>query len=271
MARNLYLTESRARRRYTCDGCSVSIPVGSRYFRDDPLNLNSRRKKIPTGHWCLDCIGTSGANLDVASGRYRVSVVQVLANQGPRAQLNLPYFEPARVQIVGVGSRLSPLLQADPALVHKLTPKQFQDFLCERIEAMGFEPQQVGNINRKDGGIDILFWPRRGASVPFLGAIQAKHHADISKKEGPAAVRDFAGAVAGNPINVGLFVTNTTFTADARWFANNKAPLLQLKDFMDIRQWLIGNFGAADEWRGLPESIEVCPGIIVPVGGRRGD
>jgi hypothetical protein len=172
--------------------------------------------------------------------------------------------------MLGVGSRLSPFLEADPARVHLLSPRQFQEFLCERIDAMGFEPQQVGDVNRKDGGIDILFWPRAGVAVPFLGAVQAKHHRDPSKKEGAAAVRGFAGAVAGHPINIGLFVTNTSFTADATWFAHNRAPLVQLKDIADIQRWLAGNFGAADEWREMPQSIEVCPGIIVPVGGRRG-
>ncbi len=271
MATNLFLTQSRARRAYNCDGCDASIQQGTAYFRHDPLNFNPRREKKLSQHWCVDCIATSGAATDPGTGRLRVSVLQVLSNQtNARKQLTLPHLALGRVELIGVGPELTRFLQADPLRVHELTPKQFQEFLCERIDAMGFEPRQVGNVYQKDGGIDILFWPREHRGFPFLGAVQAKHHQDPSRKEGPSAVRDFAGVVAGHPINIGLMVTNTSFTADAAWFARHKAPLLQLREFADIRRWLAGSFSAAEEWRDLPESIEVCPGLVVPVGGTRG-
>jgi len=184
--------------------------------------------------------------------------------------LTLPYQTIARVELIGIGGQLSRFLEADPSRVHGLSPRQFQEFLCEQLDAMGFEPRQVGDTYQKDGGVDILFWPREKRGFPFLGAVQAKHHQHPSRKEGPSAVRDFAGVVAGHPINIGVMVTNTSFTADAIWFARNKAPLLRLRDFTDIRRWLAGNFSAAEEWRDLPDSIELCPGMVVPIGGPHG-
>lgn len=275
MATNLFLMQSRARQWYKCDGCDGRIGKGSTYFRHDPLNL-SPFKKEPTGHWCTDCIATSGAALDPSNGRLRVAVVKVLANrQDPTtrtdalrtAQPELSGLAVGRVELLGIGARLSPILEANETLIHALTPPQFQEFVCERLDAMGFEPRQVGDTYQRDGGIDILFWPRLG--FPFLGAVQAKHHRDPGRKEGPSAVRDFAGVLSGHPINVGLLVTNTSFTADAKWFAQHKSPLLRLRDFADLQRWLAGNFSDAEEWREIPEALEVCPGLVVPIGSGR--
>lgn len=50
-----------------------------------------------------------------------------------------------------------------------------------------------------------------------------------------------------SPFRVGLLVTNTAFTKDARWLAeqaNNRA-LLRLRDFDDLRRWLLDQFDAA--------------------------
>jgi hypothetical protein len=130
---------------------------------------------------------------------------------------------------------------------------------------MGFEPLRVGPTNRKDGGIDVVFWPRLSGAFPFLGAAQVKHHHDMSIKEGPATVRDFAGVIAGHEFNAGIIVTNTSFSPDAQWFARERAKLLRLRDFTDIRRWMFNNFSDEAEWREIPKSIELSPGIIVKI------
>jgi hypothetical protein len=154
--------------------------------------------------------------------------------------------------------------------MHRLTPSQFEELICDRLDAMGFEPKLVGGTYRKDGGVDIVFWPRSRSSFPILGAAQVKHHRQGSSREGVGSVRDLAGTIAAHPFNVGFLVTNTSFTPDAEWFAREKAKLLRLRGFTDIRRWLSGNFSDCEEWRELPESIEVCPGVVVPIRPRRG-
>jgi hypothetical protein len=128
---------------------------------------------------------------------------------------------------------------------------------------MGFEPKQVGSTHRKDGGIDVVFWPRAVGAFPLLGAAQLKHHQNPAKKEGPKSVRDFAGALAGQPFNAAFLVTNTTFTPDPEWFARERAKLIRLRGFEDIQRWLQGNFSDQAEWRELPEELEVCPGVVI--------
>ena len=172
---------------------------------------------------------------------------------------------PLNVEIIGIGRTLSEHLLKDPLLIHRLTPEQFEEFICERLFAMGFEPRQVGATNRKDGGVDVLFWPRLNCVFPFLGAAQIKDHRNPNTKEGSATVREFAGVMAGNPFHAGLIVTNTTFSPDAEWFAREHANLLKLRGLNDIRRWLLNNFNDEAEWREIPSSIELCPGVVVRI------
>ncbi|MDO8836906.1 MAG: restriction endonuclease [Vicinamibacterales bacterium] len=149
--------------------------------------------------------------------------------------------------------------------MHSLTPSQFEAFVCDRLFAMGFEPRQVGKTNRKDGGVDIVFWPRANLSFPFLGAVQLKHHRNVLEHEGPKVVREFAGAIAGHPFNAGVVVTNTSFSPDAEWFAQQHARLVRLRGFSDLCRWIAGAFGDDAEWREVPKSIELCPGIVIKI------
>jgi hypothetical protein len=130
---------------------------------------------------------------------------------------------------------------------------------------MGLEPKRVGSTFQKDGGIDIVFWPRLSGAFPFLGAAQVKHHRSVSKHEGPRAVREFAGILAAHQFNAGILVTNTGFTADAEWFAREHARLVRLRGFDDVRRWLLGQFGDEHEWREVPKALELCPGVSIRI------
>lgn len=162
-------------------------------------------------------------------------------------------------------SALVELLLRDPDAIYGLAPDTFEELICDRFIARGFELRRVGATNRKDGGIDIFFWPLGKTAIPYLGVAQVKHHRSKNIHEGPRTVREFAGTLAALPINVGVIVTNTSFTPDARWFANERAKLIQFRENEDITRWLAGNFTDPAEWRDIPHSIEVCHNTIVKI------
>jgi len=62
-------------------------------------------------------------------------------------------------------------------------------------------------------------------------------------------------------------VTNTEFTKDARWIAEQERNrvFLRLRDFQDLKNWLEDNFWNETEWREIPEKIILAPGIVIPV------
>jgi restriction endonuclease Mrr len=168
-----------------------------------------------------------------------------------------------RVELVTITPALLSALVADASLVFRISPATFEELLCDRLFAMGFEPRKTGKTNHKDGGVDIVFWPRSRAAFPVLGAVQAKHHKNPDTREGSGVVRDFAAAVGAHPFNAGLLVTNTAFTPDAKWFAKERAALVRLRDLVDLRRWLANRFDDPAEWRDLPSEIQLCPGVTV--------
>jgi len=199
------------------------------------------------------------------AGRFRISAVRVTRHRQVGVESQLPLFNPLTIQLIGIGQLLSQAISKEPTLIHRLTPNELEELICDRLSAMNFEPRRTGAINRKDGGVDIVFWPRQNSAFPFLGAAQVRHHSDSKVKEGPPSVRDFAGVIAGHPFNVGLLITNTSFSPDAEWFAREHAKLIRLRDFSDIRRWLWNNFDDEAEWREIPNEIELCPGVVLKI------
>jgi len=259
MSETLYLIESRARTRYICPACGKIIAAGEIHYRHTPHPAAWIHRGKRGSHWCRQCISASTTNpIDSITRRLRVPAVRVLESSASHS------VEPIRVELIGIGKLLSQKLLVEPSLVHALTPGQFEELICDRLFAMGLEPRRVGRTNQKDGGIDLLFWSREKGSFPFLGAAQVKHHRELKHKEGPSTVREFQGVIGAQPISAGLIVTNTAFTSDAKWFAREHAKLVRLRDFVDIKRWLLNEFGD-EEWRDLPSSIELCPGVIVKV------
>lgn len=175
-----------------------------------------------------------------------------------------PLVRPLQVEIVDVSEVLVQKLLKDPSELYRIGAKSFEDLLQNRIEAMGFKAQRIGNTFTKDGGVDLLFW-RQDAPFPFLGALQAKYHSSPEKTTGAPDVRDFAGTLEVLPVAVGVLVTNTTFTFDAKWVVSKLGSQIRLRDQQDLRRWISGRFVDVLEWREIPTEIDLCPGVRVRI------
>jgi hypothetical protein len=169
------------------------------------------------------------------------------------------------VFVANISPDLLKALLEDPNEIYNLSPETFELLICDRLQEMGFGVSRVGKHSyHKDGGIDIVAWSE-GLAVPFLLAIQAKHHRSPKLKTGPNPIRELQGVLQHHPFNAGVLITNTTFTPDAEWVAQLKPMLVRLRDIHDIRRWLENNFLDEQDWREIPEKIEVCPGVIVQI------
>jgi transcriptional regulator with XRE-family HTH domain len=168
---------------------------------------------------------------------------------------------PARnnvVQVIDVSERILSKLIHDPEELFKLTPDSFEEFVAERLDKMGFVVSRTGKTNRKDGGIDIIAVPKGLGN--YLLAAQVKHH-----KHGYNSGRTDVDRLLSwkEKFAVGMLVTNTGFTPDAKWVADQHKFFLKLRDFEDIRNWLANNY--TGENREIPSEIELAPGIKVKI------
>ena len=135
--------------------------------------------------------------------------------------------EPYTVALSQFSEELLRWFLEDTNRLMQLTPDKFQYLIADRLEYLGLGIQMVGNVFLKDGGVDIIAYPK-GLAVPFLLAVQVKHHR-TQRKTNVRDVRDFQGVLtSGNsPFNVGMLVTNTTFTPDAEWFTKNNKTVMK--------------------------------------------
>ena len=261
--RKLHLRESRARQPYSCAACSSIIRRGSFYYRDEPFPMDRIRGVAEVKHLCFKCVQGVEPDRKVFLTSPRLPVHEMNEDQ-----LLLPFgkeaiIHPTQVQLINITSMLLERLQMDYEEIYKIGPEDFEYLILDRLYAMGFQAERVGKTFQKDGGIDLVFWPKPPFPIPFLGAAQLKHHRSAHIKTGPSVVREMAGVVHTQPFHFGLVVTNTTFTPDAEWFAAQQQALIRLRDMSHLRRWIASNFTDAVEWQDLPSVLELCPGISI--------
>lgn len=253
MSRRIFqLRLFRARRRYDCAFCQSPIGRGEYYYRDDPHPMARKHRGQTARQICVHCMESD---------------VYVQEEQRTPGQLQLPFDEriiqPLRVELIDVTQLLLERLRLDPHEIYRITDEQLEEVVCQRLSAMKLEARRTGRSNRKDGGIDIVFWSE--GPFPILGAAQVKHHRDPRTRNGPDVIRDFRGVLATHPFQFGVVVTNTTFTPDARWFAYQQQGLIRLRDVEDLRRWINDEFATSELWRTVPSRIELCPGVEIEI------
>ena len=170
--------------------------------------------------------------------------------------------EPMVVTAVDISRHLLPVLQGDPSRLAHLTPSEFECFVAERVEQMGFDVQLTGKTTLRDGGIDIVAIPKLPGLAAYIMAVQVKHHVS-GRKTGRVAV-DRLLSWKDSPFRIGLLVTNTGFTRDALWAATleQNQSFLRLRGFEDLKRWLQGNFWDPQE---IPDSIDLAPGLTIKI------
>jgi hypothetical protein len=172
----------------------------------------------------------------------------------------------AQVEVVDFSPQLLATLQSDPTKLYRLSPDQLEMFVCDRLTAMGLRVRRIGAVNSPDGGLDLIAVPKEDVPVPYLIGVQVKHHENSSTKVGPAEVRELHGVLLGRHVQIGMLVTNTSFTPTALWEATHGNQIIRLRDFSDLQRWLLDNFVDGTEWREIPQYIEFAPGkrILIP-------
>jgi hypothetical protein len=269
----LRLRLSRAKYNYQCDKCSRPIRKAQEYYRLEPHPMARVHRGEKVERLCLGCVHGQKFASKLEEDRrnwlrnYWIrDRSQDVQDEQPPLELQEPVtLVKTQIYIASITPELLSVLLANPDEISNLTPELFEELVCDRFQAMGYVVERVGEHTfRKDGGIDIVATQER-ATFPFLIAIQAKHHRSPKKKTGPGPVRELLGVVDTHLFNAGILVTNTTFTPDARWIAEQRSMLVRLRDIYDIERWLANNFLDECDWREMPDEIVVCPGVVVHI------
>lgn len=166
-------------------------------------------------------------------------------------------FTQVRPDAFDIRRQVIPTLLTNWDSIYDLTPEEFEELVFDRLLAMDLQPFRLGPANRKDGGIDIIFWTK--STLPILGAVQVKHHRSPNTKTGSEEVQKLMGAMQGYHFNVGLVVTNTSYTRDAEYQAAKESSIVQLRDGLALKKWIADDF-AVEKVNVVTRAIEFCPG-----------
>ena len=77
-------------------------------------------------------------------------------------------------------------------------------------------------------------------------------------------MRELAGAMEGHHFNVGLIITNTSFTEDAKHQADTGTTPIQLRDGEVLHKWVADDF-AVERLEFVSRNAEFCRGIEICV------
>lgn len=168
-----------------------------------------------------------------------------------------------RVEWIDVTQQLIERLKIDWQEIFSISAEEFERLIADRLSASGCEVRRVGESNQRDGGIDIVF-VTKGAH-PVVGAAQVKHRRSPKGKTRPGEIREFANVINRNPFQLGIVVTNTTFTPSAKWVASNQSNLMRLRDGEDLKHWIRDKFVDEERWQPKPQRIEIAPGLFLDI------
>lgn len=140
-------------------------------------------------------------------------------------------------RIVEVGRIRRELLDKvlrDPEYMRRLTPNEFEQFICDLVHQVGFR-----NVKRTpasgDGGVDVVATKEMG-KVPVSFGFECKLYKP-ERKVGPGRVRALLGSIEILNLTVGVLVTTSTLTRGG-WELVTGHARLDGKDFNGIVRWL---------------------------------
>jgi len=127
-------------------------------------------------------------------------------------------------------------VMADPRHLHRLTPRQFEEFTAEILDALGFRDILL-TPRSGDGGRDVIA-SREIHGIPLTFYFECKKYAEDNKVQ-LDSLRALLGVVAHNATeaNIGVLVTTSTFTAGARKLIMSESRL-DGKDYNGILGWV---------------------------------
>jgi Holliday junction resolvase len=120
--------------------------------------------------------------------------------------------------------------------MRSLSPRDFERFIAELISGLGFVNVRLTGATR-DGGRDVIASQHVGG-IPVLYTFECKRYSPANKI-GVDMVRGLLGSVTSRDTeaNIGVLVTTSTFTSDARKLILSECRL-DGKDFNAVVEWL---------------------------------
>lgn len=138
------------------------------------------------------------------------------------------------VDAAGVNDELIRRLKSDPELLRLISPRRFEEIIADIMSRMGYEVSLTPAS--RDGGFD-LYAAKNNELGAFLFLVECKKYIPPNRV-GVEIVRSLHGVVQSKKATAGVIATTSFFTSPAKEFQKEVAYQLQLRDYIDLQQWL---------------------------------
>ena len=124
----------------------------------------------------------------------------------------------------------------NPETLHELSPRDFEEFIAYLYTRHGFDVSVTSAT--RDGGKDIIakYLMPTGETVVYY--IECKRYSP-KNPIGVGIIRELSGAMANELVHIGVIITTSRFTKDARDLVQSKKYPIELKDMNDIVKLLV--------------------------------
>jgi cold shock CspA family protein len=144
-----------------------------------------------------------------------------------------PLYAEMVSQVRSVTVEIINLLATHPEKMHQLTPLQFEELVAELLARRGYDVE----LSPGSREFDIRAAKKDGVGS-FLYLVECKKWQG-SKHVPVNIVRELYGTVSKTGASAGMVATTSTFTQDAQQLQEEIKWQMSLKDFFDIKKWLM--------------------------------
>jgi HJR/Mrr/RecB family endonuclease len=163
-----------------------------------------------------------------AQGGSRILFEQILVAGSPKDERSIITFSEE------TWTRLVTDLNRNPAELHALSPRRFEELIAHLLMQQGCSVQLTAQT--RDGGKDVLV-ATHSRFGDLLYLVECKHHRPCNPV-GVSIVRQLYGVVEQERATAGLLITTSSFTEDARKFREPIKHRITLHDFNAVAEWV---------------------------------
>jgi DUF2075 family protein len=141
-----------------------------------------------------------------------------------------------------INNRLIQYLARYPRKMYELSPRKFEELVCELLRDMGYDVYLTPGS--RDGGKDIIAVSKLPCGKKVVALVECKRY-KAGKLVGVDVLRQFMYTIASHKVNAGLITTTSDFSGDAYTMQKEVKWQLELHNFWQVQDWL-SNYG---QWK----------------------
>lgn len=147
---------------------------------------------------------------------------------------NLNEIEKPNLIITDISEEVKKYLKNHPEKLYDLSPRKFEELVASILEDMGFDVTLTQAT--RDGGTDIIAMIK-SSIASFLIFVECKRYSP-EHKVNVGIIREVAGVHSLKEPAKSIIVTTSTFTKDAIKEASLHKEKIELKDYLNLKEWL---------------------------------